>query len=138
MRSGLTGLTSATWDTWSLHYESDGINQDSSVDTDTDEGANGFDDDGINGVDDPGERETSPPYNVPLRGLQVRLRIMETDTLESFIEKRRPQEARQLSSDIDLAHLVQVVQQSSLRKGEEHIAGSAICGPSRLSSRFLM
>lgn len=80
VRSGLTGLTSATWDTWSLHYESDGINQDSSVDTDTDEGANGFDDDGINGVDDPGERETSPPYNVPLRGLQVRLRIMETDT----------------------------------------------------------
>ena len=76
-RSGLAGRALATWDTWSLHYESDGLDQD--MDMFTDEGTNGFDDDGVNGVDDPGERETSPPYNVPLRGIQVRLRIMETD-----------------------------------------------------------
>ena len=97
VRSGLSGLSSgaplsfsqpleATWDTWSMHYESDGKKQDISplmpsniVDTDTDEGTNGFDGDGVNGVDDPGERETSPPYNVPLRGIQIGLRIMETD-----------------------------------------------------------
>lgn len=81
VRSGLTVVSAATWDTWSLHYESNGINEDASAaDTVTDEGTNGFDDDGVNGVDDPGERETSPPYNVPLRGIQVRLRIMETDS----------------------------------------------------------
>ena len=33
-----------------------------------------------NGVDDVGERETSPPYPVPLRGIQVRLRIIDRDT----------------------------------------------------------
>jgi len=79
VRSSLSGGNGATWDTWSIHYESDGINQDSGLDSLTDEGVNGFDDDGANGVDDPGERETSPPYNVPLRGIQVRLRMMETD-----------------------------------------------------------
>ena len=31
-----------------------------------DEGTDGFDNDGTNGVDDVGERETSPPYPVPL------------------------------------------------------------------------
>ena len=102
VRSGLSGRSSAairfvqplqaTWDSWSLHYEADGINQDGTaprpsfplmprtiIDTVTDEGANGFDDDGSNGVDDPGERETSPPYNVALRGIQIGMRIMETD-----------------------------------------------------------
>jgi prepilin-type N-terminal cleavage/methylation domain-containing protein len=80
----------STYDTWSFHYENDGINQDiNQVDTipitpsnwrDTlDEGANGLDDDNINGVDDVGERETSPPYNTPLRGVKVSLRIYETD-----------------------------------------------------------
>jgi len=68
----------ATYDTWSFHYESDGVNQDG--DTDTDEGTNGIDDDSVNGVDDVGERETSPPYPHPLRGVQVRIRVIDHDT----------------------------------------------------------
>lgn len=71
-------LPPPTYDTWSLSYEQDGIDQDgNSV---VDQGTNGFDDDGVNGVDDVGERETSPPYPVPLRGIQVRLRIIDRDT----------------------------------------------------------
>ncbi len=38
---------------------------------------NGFDNDGVNGVGDPGERVSSPPYPVPLRGVQVNLRVYE-------------------------------------------------------------
>ncbi|MBA3480379.1 MAG: hypothetical protein H0T51_01060 [Pirellulales bacterium] len=78
------------FDTWSFHYENDGINQDIGQ-TDLvvtnpgawrdtlDQGTNGLDDDNINGVDDMGERETSPPYDTPLRGVKVILRIYETD-----------------------------------------------------------
>lgn len=68
----------AVYDTWSYHYEHDGLDQDN--DGSFDEGANGLDDDGANGVDDVLERETSPPYPVPLRGMQVILRIYEPDT----------------------------------------------------------
>jgi hypothetical protein len=83
------------YDTWSYHYENNGLNEDGDEiennvwqldDNDgngtpqIDEGTNGFDDDGLNGVDDPGERETSPPYDIPLRGLQVRLRAYERDS----------------------------------------------------------
>ncbi len=75
---------SAVYDTWSFHYENDGLNQDGDTNPDgtplIDEGTNGLDDDGINGVDDIGERETAPPYDVPLRGMQVKLRIYETET----------------------------------------------------------
>jgi prepilin-type N-terminal cleavage/methylation domain-containing protein len=67
-----------TYDTWSLSYEHDGINQDGILPAD--QGSNGLDDDGINGVDDVAERETTPPYPVPLRGIQVRLRILDRDT----------------------------------------------------------
>jgi type II secretory pathway pseudopilin PulG len=58
-----------------------------------DEGSNGFDEphDGrdfsgnpdalfaqqINGADDAAERETSPPYPVPLRGIEIRIRLVE-------------------------------------------------------------
>lgn len=45
-----------------------------------DEGTNGIDDDNTNGVDDIGERETSPPYPVPLRGVRVIIRVQEPDT----------------------------------------------------------
>ncbi len=68
----------AAYDTWSFYYERDGVDQDS--DGDTDEGTNGIDDDGINGVDDVGERETSPPYPYPLRGIQVRIRLIDHDS----------------------------------------------------------
>jgi prepilin-type N-terminal cleavage/methylation domain-containing protein len=89
------------YDTWSFHYENDGMGQENElVRTDTsgvyrsanpmpqfnpwqlntlDQGTNGLDDDNLNGVDDVGERETSPPYDTPLRGVKVILRIYETD-----------------------------------------------------------
>jgi hypothetical protein len=86
-----------SFDTWSFHYENDGINQDFGVDdvdgvqnlgvlpanrnwrNAMDQGTNGLDDDGVNGVDDPRERETGPQYDVPLRGIKVSLRIYERD-----------------------------------------------------------
>ena len=68
----------AVYDTWSFHYEHDGINQDN--DALTDEGTNGLDDNNQDGVDDILERETSPPYPVPLRGMQVKIRIYDPDT----------------------------------------------------------
>ena len=77
----------AVYDTWSYQYENDGINQDAAIDNGTgiDQGTNGFDDNvtgagAINGIDDPLERETSPPYNVPLRGIQAKIRIYEPDS----------------------------------------------------------
>lgn len=94
-------LPISTYDTWAWDYEHDGINQDVQVsapdvlaqapqgvvpsglnvfDTLIDEGVNGLDDDNQNGVDDPGERETSPPYPVPLRGIQVKIRVYEPDS----------------------------------------------------------
>jgi hypothetical protein len=86
----------AVYDTWSLHYESDGIDQDPDNENGAhprvlDQGTNGIDDwvfypsdvgpppvmDQRDGPDDVGERETSPPYDAPLRGVQVRLRLYE-------------------------------------------------------------
>lgn len=72
------------YDTWSYHYENDGIDQDNrdndnDLRTGYDEGANGLDDDNTNGVDDMGERETRPPYDVPLRGIKAILRVYEPD-----------------------------------------------------------
>ena len=49
----------ATYDTWSMFYEHDGLDQDRVFGAD--QGTNGIDDNGINGVDDVTERETSPP-----------------------------------------------------------------------------
>jgi hypothetical protein len=76
----------AVYDTWSWHYEDDRIDQDQFLAgaptwrTQTlDQGIGGLDDDDANGPDDVGERETSPPYNTPLRGVKVVLRIYETD-----------------------------------------------------------
>lgn len=76
--AGIIRLAS-TYCTWSTHYESDGIDQD--ADGNADQGANGIDDGGIIGViDDPLERETAPPYEKPLRGIQVKIRCYEPDT----------------------------------------------------------
>ena len=75
--------TDAVYDTWATSYERDGTNQDvasEGMNPLFDEGTDGLDNDGINGVDDPGERETSPPYPVPLRGIQVKLRLYEPGT----------------------------------------------------------
>jgi hypothetical protein len=80
------------WDTWSTHYESNGVNDDN--DGVTDEGADGLDNDSDGKVDespydvdgdglftgagdDPGELETLPPYRFPLRGIEIRLRCYE-------------------------------------------------------------
>lgn len=89
----------AVFDTWSIHYESDGLDQDG--DGVVDEGSDGVDNlydpaadpDGTfhpptadpnllstGGVDDETERETAPPYDVHLRGIQIKIRVFERDT----------------------------------------------------------
>jgi hypothetical protein len=84
------GWSLINYDTWCLGYERDGVDQNGNGKTD--EGTNGLDDDPdqtatINGplmpnglVDDPDERETQPPYPVPLRGMEVRVRAMDVPT----------------------------------------------------------
>lgn len=92
-KSGLPGAIASArvWDTWSTHFESDGVDQDNAYGID--QGTNGMDDDAdgvvdegpidVNGDDlysqpgEAGEQETSPPYPYPLRGLEVRLRCYE-------------------------------------------------------------
>ena len=67
--------TYRTYDTWTLEYERDGIDQDR--DGFIDEGFNQLDDDGIGGVDNVQEYETVPPYPFPLRGFQVIVRAFQ-------------------------------------------------------------
>jgi hypothetical protein len=65
--------------TWATHYERNGIDDDN--DGQTDEGTNGLDESPYNnGIDDVGERETSPPYPAPLRGIQVKIRAIDVDS----------------------------------------------------------
>ena len=65
----------ATYDSWSAGYEYyNGALQGNQV---ADQAANGLDNDGQNGVNDPNERLTCPPYPVPLRGVQVKIRVYE-------------------------------------------------------------
>jgi len=74
------------YDTWSFHYENDGIDEDNNGIID--QGTNGQDDVGVYsdgkfvrlGVDDIGERETTPPYDKPLRGMQAIIRTYERDS----------------------------------------------------------
>jgi prepilin-type N-terminal cleavage/methylation domain-containing protein len=76
----------ATYDTWSVQYEADGLNQD--LDAFTDEGTNGLDNPDPTlppnlqnpAVDDVSERETSPPYPFPLRGIQITVRVLDPDS----------------------------------------------------------
>ncbi|TSA02782.1 MAG: hypothetical protein D4R77_12130, partial [Planctomycetaceae bacterium] len=42
-----------------------------------DQGTDGFDNNSNNLVDEAAERETSPPYPVPLRGIEIRIRCYE-------------------------------------------------------------
>lgn len=69
-----------TYCTWALSYERDYVDQDDGGAGPIDEATNGLDDDGMYGVDDPDERETSPPYPVPLRGIQVKIRLYDPGT----------------------------------------------------------
>jgi prepilin-type N-terminal cleavage/methylation domain-containing protein len=66
-----------TYCTWSEHYEANGKDDDD--DTLADEGTNGSDDsapaDGV--IDDTLELETAPPYSIPLRAIEVRIRCIE-------------------------------------------------------------
>lgn len=66
------------WDTWTPAYESDGIDQDNV--NGADQATNGVNNGGSNVIDDPGERETSPPYVNPIRGMKVTLRLVEKGT----------------------------------------------------------
>ena len=83
-KSGLvgTGTTRRTFDTWSTFYETNGIDEDDGGTGTTDEGSDGLDNnptdpDGGGLVDDITEQETSPPYAVPLRGIEIRIRVYE-------------------------------------------------------------
>ena len=75
-----------TYDTWTIEYERDGLNQNNNtIDQNgntvplIDEGQNGLDDNAAGGVDDPQESETAPPYPFPLRGFQVIVRAFENN-----------------------------------------------------------
>ena len=74
----------AVYDTWSWHYENNGLDEDGNAIID--QATNGFDDFEIfsgqkfGGIDDAGERETQPPYDRALRGLQVKIRVYERDS----------------------------------------------------------
>jgi hypothetical protein len=74
--TGATTTGAITYDTWSLHYENNGIDDDDAG-TPIDEGTDGLDNDGLSGVDDPDELETRPPFAAPLRGLRVTIRAYE-------------------------------------------------------------
>ncbi len=64
--------------TWSTHYESNGVDEDGVAGAD--QAVNGFDDNGDGIIDDLGERETAPFYPVPLRGVQIKIRVFEPDS----------------------------------------------------------
>jgi hypothetical protein len=82
----------AVYDTWSFHYENNGVDEDGN--RVVDQGTNGLDDKGNYydpvlkkivqdtrlGIDDVGERETTPPYDKPLRGMQALIRTYEHDS----------------------------------------------------------
>ena len=68
-------LPSATYDTWSRHYEFNGVDDDG--DGVVDEGVNGVPSSTSGWPEQTGALETSPPYPVPLRGLEVRIRCYE-------------------------------------------------------------
>jgi prepilin-type N-terminal cleavage/methylation domain-containing protein len=78
------GLGNSVYDPWTIDYERDGFDQDGMYGVD--QGTNGDDDPDYltgqrqNGPDDLGERETFPPYPHPLKSIQVRIRMYESDT----------------------------------------------------------
>lgn len=61
-----------TYDTWSMHYESNGLDEDGAQGVD--QGTNGVDNNGNTIIDEIEELETAPPYAVPLKGLEIRIR----------------------------------------------------------------
>ena len=94
--SGSSNFTTPTYCTWSYHYEFNGLseNQDNAGATDSidndgdgqvdeagedlvDEGTDLLDNNNNGAIDETAEFETAPPYNVPLRGIEIRLRCYE-------------------------------------------------------------
>ena len=73
--SGTRSLPASTYDTWSRHYESNGVDNDG--DGVVDEGSAGADTNGDGWLEYSADAETSPPYPVTLRGIEVRLRCYE-------------------------------------------------------------
>ena len=95
-KSGLAGGSAYVYDTGSLHYEANGLQEDMSA-SNPDQGTDGIDNDTDGKIDEPpidlngdgdftdagedaGELETSPPYPYPLRGLEVRIRCLDPDS----------------------------------------------------------
>mgnify|MGYP001461361184 CR=1 FL=1 len=85
--NGLSGITlprSATnpfvYDTWSLHYENNGLDENAALGPDL--ATNGLDDNTNGIVDDIDERDTMPPYSVPLRGVRITIRVYEPSSLQ--------------------------------------------------------
>ena len=77
--NGLQGSLNSrrTYDTWSTHYEANGVDEDDGGSGPIDEGSDGLDNNDNGQVDETDEQETSPPYPVPLRGVEVRIRCYE-------------------------------------------------------------
>lgn len=73
--NGRSRLTVPTYDTWSSHYENNGVDEDGALGID--QGTNDTDDNGNDVKDEQQEFETAPPYSVPLHGLRVRIRCYE-------------------------------------------------------------
>ncbi len=69
---------SCVYDTWSNHYERDGLDQDGLLGHD--QGTDGFDNNDDGRVDDVAESEAPPPYPEPCRGLQIVIRVFEPDS----------------------------------------------------------
>lgn len=67
------------YDTWTLSYENDGLDQHDDDDR-ADWAGDGFDNDGSGVIDDASERETAPPYAAALRGVRVTIRVFEPDS----------------------------------------------------------
>lgn len=68
-------LGNPTYDTWSTHYERNGINDDG--DGFIDEGADEQDNNDNNAIDEPAEAEAPPPFADALKGIEVRIRCVE-------------------------------------------------------------
>jgi hypothetical protein len=74
---GVVGNHWATYDSWSSGYE---YYNSSMTAAQYNHSNNGFDNDGNGIVNDPGERVTTSPYPVPLRGVQIKIRVYEPST----------------------------------------------------------
>ena len=68
-------LQRATYDTWSTHYEGNGLDDDGRYGAD--QGINQMDDNNNGFVDEPEEGETRPPYPTRLWAIEVRMRCYE-------------------------------------------------------------